>query len=247
MELSYCTMNGTPAGMHISGHFFQNKWYPNDCRVVDFSVDTGMKCLSHKTVVFLGDSTIRQVFEYVKDYYKRYLVQLPLPEGAIKGHGPVELKNVKDKISIKYHFHGLPSSGTGLVLRTDYIEYIVDRINSMKDGCEVVYVLSLWAHFIATGKIFYVRRLLAIKQAVTDFLDRCPRSKVIIKGANTKDHPTVWIAIVSSEWNIVQHELELRKIFRDEKRVGFIDAFDITRIVKEILNRILTYICKTNQ
>ncbi|PIK43607.1 putative NXPE family member 3-like isoform X2 [Apostichopus japonicus] len=247
--------------MHTSGHFFQNKWYPNDCRVVDFSVDTGMKCRSHKTIiVFLGDSTIRQVFEYVKDYYKRYFVQLPLPEGAIKEHGPVELKNVKDKISIKYHIHGLPSSGTGLVLRTDYIEYIVDRINSRKDGCEVVYVLSLWAHFIATGKIFYVRRLLAIKQAVTAFLDRCPRSKVIIKGANTKNHPAVWIAIVSSEWNIVQHELELRKIFRDEKRVGFIDAFDITRvqpfkdqvhpdrkIVKEILNIILTYICKTNQ
>ncbi|XP_071854573.1 NXPE family member 3-like [Apostichopus japonicus] len=228
MELSYCAMNGTPAGMHTSGHFFQNKWYPNDCRVVDFSVDTGMKCLSHKTIVY--HSTIRQVFEYVKDYYKRYLVQLPLPEGAIKGHGPVELKSVKDKILIKYHFHGLPSSGTGLVLRTDYIEYIVDRINSRKDGCEVVYVLSLWAHFIATGKIFYVRRLLAIKQAVTAFLDRCPRSKVIIKGANTKDHPTIWIAIVSSEWNIVQHELELRKIFRDEKRVGFIDAFDITRV-----------------
>lgn len=258
-ELPYCVMEGAPAGIHTSGHFFRNRWYPHNCRVFDFSVDTGIKCLSHKNLVFLGDSTIRQVFEYFRDIYKNHLEQLPLPQGACKEHGPLELKGNKQNTSVKYHFHGLPSSGTGLVLRTDNIEYIADRLNSGKDGCYVVYVLSLWAHFIATGKNFYAQRLLAIKHAVLAFLDRCPKSKVIIKGANTKDHPALWIAIVSSEWNIVQHELKLRKMFQNEKRVGFIDALDVTkvqpykdnvhpdrRIVKEFVNRILTYICKNS-
>ncbi|PIK34626.1 putative NXPE family member 3 [Apostichopus japonicus] len=259
MTLPYCSMKGVPNGIHNTGHFFKDVWYPHECTVKHFTVETGMKCLANQNLVLLGDSTIRQVFEYFRDVYKKYLKELPLPEGAYSGYGPLRLQNEKSNTFIEFHFHGLPSSGSKLLLRTDYIEFIANRLNSGRDGCEVVYVLSVWAHFIAAGKEFYLQRLLAIKEAVKALLDRCPTAKVIIKGANTKDHPALWIAIISSEWNIAAHEADLRELFQDEKRVGFIDALEITKVQKykdfvhpnrkivgELVNRLLTYLCYGN-
>lgn len=256
----FCSMSDPiPTTIATAGHFFNKVWYPNNCQVFKFSLAETMSCLRNRRIIIIGDSTIRQIFNFFKmARYKKFFRLLPEPKGVTAGQGPHELRSDKYNASIYYHFHGLPMAGTGLVLRTEFIEFTVDKLDSIENGSEVVVILSLWAHFIATGKDFYIQRLKAIKLSIKKFLDRCPKSKVIIKGANTKDHPAVWIAIVSSESNIMQHELALRALFQDEKRVGFIDAFDITRaqpyednvhpdikIVEEFVNRILTYLCKS--
>ncbi|KAJ8023177.1 NXPE family member 3 [Holothuria leucospilota] len=254
--LPFCSMRDPiPTSIAAAGHFFNNSWYPNDCKVFKFSPSETMSCLRNKKILIIGDSTIRQIFEFFQHNFKEYFRLLPRPKGVNFNNGPIEMQNDIYNVSIYYRFHGLPR--IGLVLKAEFIEYTVDKLDSVESGSKIIVILSLWAHFVVTGRDFYVQRMKAVKSGIQNFLDRCPESKVIIKGANTRENTNVWSPLVSSEWNIMQHELVLRALFQDEKRVGFIDAFDITRaqpyvdhihpnatIIEEFVNRILTYLCK---
>ncbi|KAJ8027499.1 NXPE family member 3 [Holothuria leucospilota] len=257
LGLPYCSIRGLPATVETNGHFFKGRWFPNDCRVHDFSKEDFTSCIAHKRLILLGDSTVRQMYFYFRDSFSKVFKVLPTKDKICLKQGPITLWNETLNASIYFHFHGLPIFGTGLVLRTDFVQYVADALDSMGSGSSDIIVISVWSHLLAAGKEFYINRWRAIKSAIQRYLDRNPNAKVIIKSANTRNSGSSWSNVISSIWNIHQFEGFLRELFEGEKKIGFVDAFDITKvqpfidhvhpnivIVKEIINRVLTYICK---
>lgn len=176
----FCSMSDpVPSSLAPTGHFFNNSWYSNDCKVYKFSPAETMSCLRNKNILTIGDSTIRLIFEYFQQRYSKYFRLLPLPSSVNSYIGPIEMQRYGSNASIYYRFHGLPRIGY-LLLRPEYIQYTVDTLDSIESGSEVV-ILSLWAHFVDSGKEFYMQRMKAVKSGIQNFLDRCPESRVIIK------------------------------------------------------------------
>ena len=119
-----------------------------------------LKCLQNQTLLFLGDSTIRQWYEY--------LVRFILKDTAVEKlatfehTGPHNAIDEAHNIRVLYRFHGFPMRNMVLDKDMEYIPNIIDDIN---DENEVVIILTICAHFTATNITFYQNRLYKIRDA----------------------------------------------------------------------------------
>ncbi|KAJ8031876.1 NXPE family member 3 [Holothuria leucospilota] len=156
---------------------------------------------------------------------------------------------------MEYRHHGLPIRNNWTWIRD--IRYIANELDSLKGGDDVIVTLSLWAHFTATSFSFYEQRLRSIKEALNRLWDRAPGTTVVIKGANTRGHSGLSYGLYASDWFAYHLEHILREVFRNDKRIGYLDVWDMTTadlhpdvihppayFVANVVNRLLTYICK---
>lgn len=132
------------------------------------------------------------------------------------------------------------------------LHYEVAHLAGIGGGPQTVVVLTLWAHFTTFPVSVYLDRLERVRQAIASLLFRSPKTKVIIKSANTG-----YKSIYGSDWLSLQLDILLREAFKG-MAVTIIDAWDMTSchylpdnihpgppVIRNEVDLLLSYICPT--
>uniref|UniRef100_A0AAY5L033 NXPE C-terminal domain-containing protein n=2 Tax=Esox lucius TaxID=8010 RepID=A0AAY5L033_ESOLU len=233
--------NPVPAGFYLQDH-----WISLVCDSKRFSSAKQVSaCLNDKQILMMGDSTLRQWFEYLEKTVPT-LKHLDLHTSSKSG--PFEAVDTQSNTRIIWRAHGIP-------IRTDKtpmadLHYIAKEVDGLAGGPHSVVVFTIWAHFTTYPLAMYAHRLVVIRRAVASLLRRSPSTLVVIKSANTgyKD-------VYGSDWLSWQLDLALREIFR-ELAVVLIDVWQMTSchyspdnihpphvVIQNEVDLFLSYVC----
>ncbi|XP_072041624.1 NXPE family member 3-like [Amphiura filiformis] len=160
-KLPMCNSNergGMFSPNSASGFYYKNVWVSLQCTKSKFEKNKMVQILKNKTILFFGDSTVRQWFELIGDtlWNETCITQL---------HATRFVYSAKYNISLAFTFHGFPIRGSHSTASS--VDYIANRLDALKTGGpDVIIVLTIWAHFTTTTLEFYQDRLLSIKNAI---------------------------------------------------------------------------------
>nr|XP_023420899.1 NXPE family member 3-like [Cavia porcellus] len=231
-----------------SGFYHGNVWYSLACSSRSFpTAESIVGCLAGHIVHMMGDSTLRQWWEYLRDTVPSLK---PVDLHATYQSGPLMAVDTTMGIVLHWRAHSWPLR----TLRTPVasLHSVVRELTGLAGGPHTVVVLGLGAHFTTFPPSVFVRRLAGIRAAVMALLARAPSTLVVIKLANTG-----YKSVYGSDWLTLHVNRLLRAAFSD-LRVAFVDAWEMTSslalpdnihpvklIVSNEVDLLLSFICPT--
>ncbi|MCI4378420.1 hypothetical protein PGIGA_G00215710 [Pangasianodon gigas] len=236
---------------NAAGYYFHNSWRPLSGAVIQQFNDSSTitHCLRGKIIYMLGDSTVRQWFEYLTAFVpelKEFNFHSP------KNVGPFMAVDSRNNILLSYRCHGPPIRFTSVL--SSELRYVANELDRIKGGPDTVVLVSVWSHFSTFPIEVYIRRLRHIRRAVVRLLNREPATLVVIRTANLqKLDPES--SLYNSDWFSLQIDAVLRAMFRG-LNVQLLDAWEMTlahhlphllhpppTIIKNMIDLILSHIC----
>ncbi|XP_072018577.1 NXPE family member 3-like [Amphiura filiformis] len=199
-----------------SGLYYKNIWVSLQCKKSKFEKNKIIQILQNKTILFFGDSTVRQWFEFITDslWNGSCITQLG---GTKIGY------SAEYNISLAFTFHGFPVRGKPT--KASDFDYIANRLDALKTGGPgVIIVLTIWAHFTTTTLEFYQDRLLSIKNAIIRLQKRYPGTRIFIKSANTRSKRIASL----SNWYAWECDQLMRKMLGHIPGITIIDVWGMT-------------------
>ncbi|KAM4820802.1 NXPE family member 3-like isoform 2-T2 [Thomomys bottae] len=201
-----------------SGFYYQNKWQSLACSARSFSsVDSILSCLAGHVIHMMGDSTMRQWWEYLRDTVPSLK---PINLHSTYQVGPLMAVETARGIVLHWRAHGWPLRSSRTPVAS--LHSVAKELDGLAGGPRVVVVFGLGAHFTTFPPSIFVRRLVGIREAVMALLAREPHTLVVIKLANTG-----YKSVYGSDWFTLQVNRLLRAAFNDLP-VAFVDAWDMT-------------------
>ena len=199
-----------------SGFYYKDNWISLQCKNKQFNKNDIIQLLQNKTVYMLGDSTLRQWFQHLRDSLGSNKRVTPLRAAE------QYVRDEANDISLIFAFHGWPVRG----IHSDAmrIHYIANRLDVIQGGRNVLVCITVWAHFTASPLEFYHQRLMTIKNALLRYMTRYPDTRVFIKSANTKGENSIY----QSNWYAWEINTMMREVLGSIPGVIFIDVFDMT-------------------
>ncbi|XP_078296556.1 NXPE family member 3-like isoform X1 [Panthera onca] len=233
-------------GPKPSGFYHQDVWHSLSCSGRSFStVDSILGCLAGHVVHMMGDSTLRQWWEYLCDTVPSLK---PMDLHTTYQTGPLMAVETARGIVLHWRAHSWPLRSLHTPVAS--LHSVVRELGGLAGGPHTVVVLGLGAHFTTFPPSVFVQRLAGIGAAVAALLAREPRTLVVIKLANTG-----YKSVYGSDWFTLQVNRLLRAAFAD-LRVAFVDAWEMTSslalpdrihpgrlIVRNEVNFLLSFIC----
>ncbi|XP_055052905.2 NXPE family member 3 isoform X1 [Misgurnus anguillicaudatus] len=235
-------------GLHSpvpAGFYLDDVWTSFVCRTRSFTTQTTTQCLKDKSIYMMGDSTMRQWFEFLlKAVPTLKQMNLHVEYQA----GPLLAVDVENNIDLHWRAHGLPLRC--LKTQVSNLHYVSNEIDDLTGGPHTVIAFNLGPHFTTYPLDFFTHRVLRIRKAVLDLLQRAPDTTVIIKTVNTgyKD-------VFGSDWYSLQLDRILRWAFQDVG-VYILDVWQMTAchynkedihpgpvIIKNEMDIFLSFIC----
>ncbi|XP_030623468.1 NXPE family member 3-like [Chanos chanos] len=201
-----------------AGFYLKDVWTSRVCNIRHFKPKDMEKCLSNKLIYLMGDSTLRQWFEYFTKKVPS-LKQINMHKNSKTG--PRMAVSMDNNIIIRWRSHGLPLSF--LKMPVVDLHYISNQIDDLAGGPHTVIVFDIFAHLVFHPLTFYAHRVLKIRQAVLALLNRAPQTKVIIKSGNTGGSKDIY----ANDWYYIQLNIIMREAFRDLP-VIYMDVFQMT-------------------
>ncbi|XP_066578557.1 NXPE family member 3 [Amia ocellicauda] len=229
-----------------AGFYFQDRWTSLVCSARSFSsAEQIVGCLKDKQLYMMGDSTLRQWFEYLQTT----VPTLKLMNLHTSGQsGPLLAVDTGNNVVLRWRAHGLPIRT--LKVPRVRLHYIANEIDGLAGDAYTVVAFNLWAHFTTFPLATFVRRVAIIREAVRSLLRRSPQTLVVIKSANTgyKD-------VYGSDWLSLQLDTVLRRMFQGLP-VAFIDVWQMTSchytpdqihpqpvVIKNEVDLFLSFVC----
>uniref|UniRef100_A0A8C5N016 NXPE C-terminal domain-containing protein n=1 Tax=Leptobrachium leishanense TaxID=445787 RepID=A0A8C5N016_9ANUR len=183
-------------------------------------------------IYMIGDSTLRQWFEYLENHVL----------------GPLLAVDPDYGVAMRYRAHGLPLKTAKTLLSN--LQYDTSQIAQIVGGPYTVVVITLWAHFTSYPLDVYLQRLARVHRAVVSLLTRSPDTTVLIKSANTG-----YKMVYSSDWLSLQLDVLMRAAFKG-MAVTILDVWDMTSchylpddihpgppVIRNEVDLMLSYIC----
>ncbi|XP_068069870.1 NXPE family member 3 isoform X1 [Danio rerio] len=235
-------------GLHTpvpAGFFLHDVWTSFVCNTSQFTPQTTTKCLKDKHIYMMGDSTMRQWFEF---FVKTIPTLKQMNLHVRYQTGPLMAVDVENNIDLHWRAHGLPLRTLKTAVAS--LHYISNEIDDLAGGPHTIIMLNLGPHFTTYPLDFFTLRVLRIRKAVLALLQRAPDTTVIIKTVNTgyKD-------IFGSDWYSLQLNRVLRWAFQDVG-VYILDVWQMTAchyskenihpgpiIIKNEIDVLLSFIC----
>ncbi|XP_072029281.1 NXPE family member 3-like isoform X1 [Amphiura filiformis] len=250
-ELQACVLGATETRPDdsVAGFYFKDMWHSLVCHNRDFTLPEVTKCLQNQTLYFLGDSTIRQWYEY----FVRFILKDTIVEklAAMPGFGPNFATDEAHDIHLKYIFHGYPIRENKAVVKD--IKYMPNTIDDIVQENKVVVMITIWAHFAGTNLTYYRNRLYKIRDSIQRLKSRYPSTRVLIKSANTQGNVRSRNAAPWYFWVLDQ---VMREIISGIENVTIIDVWDMTighhsgynihpqiGVIAQEINMLLSFLC----
>ncbi|XP_051535555.1 NXPE family member 3-like isoform X6 [Myxocyprinus asiaticus] len=228
-----------------AGFYLYDVWTSFVCRTHHFTTQMTTQCLKDKHIYMMGDSTLRQWFEFLVEAVPT-LKQMNLH--VQYQVGPLIAVDVENNIVLHWRAHGVPLR----CLKTSVanLHYISNEIDDLAGGPHTVIVFNLGPHFTTYPLDIFIHRVLRIRKSVLALLQRAPDTIIIIKTVNTgyKD-------VFGSDWYSLQLDRILRWAFQDVS-VYILDVWQMTAchystedihpgpiIIKNEIDIFLSFIC----
>ncbi|XP_052610748.1 NXPE family member 3-like [Peromyscus californicus insignis] len=231
-----------------SGFYHRDRWHSTFCSSHSFpTVDSILNCLAGRIVYMMGDSTLRQWWEYLRDTVPSLK---PVDLHVTYQAGPLMAVETTRGTVIHWRAHGWPLRS----LRTPVasLHSVARELHGLAGGPYTVVVLGVGAHFTTFPPSIFAQRLTGIRAAVKALLDREPSTLVVIKLANTG-----YKSVYDSDWLTLQVNRFLRAAFVG-LQVAFVDAWEMTSsldlpddihpkklIVRNEVELFLSFVCPT--
>uniref|UniRef100_A0A8C8TJH7 NXPE C-terminal domain-containing protein n=1 Tax=Peromyscus maniculatus bairdii TaxID=230844 RepID=A0A8C8TJH7_PERMB len=231
-----------------SGFYHRDRWHSTFCSSRSFpTVDSILNCLAGRIVYMMGDSTLRQWWEYLRDTVPSLK---PVDLHVTYQAGPLMAVDTTRGTVLHWRAHGWPLRS----LRTPVasLHSVARELHGLAGGPSTVVVLGMGAHFTTFRPSIIARRLAGIRAAVKALLDREPSTLVVIKLANTG-----YKSVYGSDWLTLQVNRFLRAAFVG-LQVAFVDAWEMTSsldlpdyihpktlIVRNEVELFLSFVCPT--
>ncbi|XP_056613079.1 NXPE family member 3-like isoform X1 [Triplophysa dalaica] len=235
-------------GLHSpvpAGFYLNDVWTSFVCKTRQFTPQKTTQCLKDKHIYMMGDSTMRQWFEFLLNAVPS-LKQMNLH--VLYQAGPLLAVDVGNNIDLHWRAHGIPLRCWKTEVAN--LHYISNEIEDLAGGPHTVIVFNLGPHFTTYPLDYFIHRVLRIRKTVVDLLQRAPATTVIIKTVNTgyKD-------VFGSDWYSLQLDRVLRWAFQDVG-VYILDVWQMTSchynqenihpgpvIIKNEMDIFLSFIC----
>ncbi|KAM3926690.1 NXPE family member 3-like isoform 2-T2 [Leptodactylus fuscus] len=229
-----------------SGFYYEDVWTSLVCRGRHFPHPSDvLGCLKGKDIHMIGDSTLRQWFEYLE----RFIPSLKRIDLHVNYQsGPLIAVDANAGLVMRWRAHGLPLRTTKTMMSD--LHYEAAHLAGIGGGPDTVIVLTLWAHFTNYPVRVYLERLERVREAISALLFRSPETTVIIKSANTG-----YKSIFGSDWLSLQLDMLMRAMFKG-MGVIILDVWDMTSchylpdnihpgppVIKNEVDLMLSYIC----
>ncbi|XP_006819083.2 NXPE family member 1-like [Saccoglossus kowalevskii] len=241
------------------GVWFNGSWYSYWQENRNFDRFSSLKCLSNFTNVYLlGDSTTRQWFLSLNQF-------LGIKYDDITWDPHFKPNSCNDKIqtrglskhghlTLQFFFHPFPLGQLCFVPQSYMVEDDVIRIAT----CRSVIVFGLWAHYLMWTEDSFEERLQYVKASLWHFYQRCPESRIIVRGSHVLSDGQWRKNMANSDVLLLDLNRIIKKVFNVEW-VHFLDTWDLNRaylhthevhmpnsVVAEEIKLLLSYICVTN-
>ncbi|XP_054831417.1 NXPE family member 3-like [Eublepharis macularius] len=234
------------APAHPPGFYYRDVWMSLECSSHTFPTpDLALDCLRGKIVHMIGDSTLRQWWEFLVAFIPS-LKHLDLH--VTYQSGPLLAVEPAQGLVLWWRAHGLPLRT--LKTKVADLHYVANELNALGGGPDVVVVFTLWAHFTTFPVELYAHRLHRVRQAVAQLLARSPFTTVVLKTANTG-----YKSVYGSDWLSMQLDSILRAMFAGMP-VAIVDAWAMTTchylpdnihpgkvVVRNEVDAFLSYVC----
>ncbi|ROJ66300.1 NXPE family member 3 [Anabarilius grahami] len=235
-------------GLHTpvpAGFYLNDVWTSFVCSTRHFTTQTTTECLKDKHIYMMGDSTMRQWFEF---FAKAVPTLNQMNLHVQYQSGPLMAVDVENNIDLHWRAHGVPLRTRKTAVAS--LHYVSNEIDDLGGGPHTVIIFNLGPHFTTYPLDFFTHRVLRIRKAVLALLQRAPDTTVIIKTVNTgyKD-------IFGSDWYSLQLDRVLRWAFQDVG-VYILDVWQMTAchynkenihpgpvIIKNEIDMLLSFIC----
>ena len=211
---------GTSAAPQPTGFSHNNRWVSLVRNYDRPSMEKLAKCFSNKIVYLIGDSTMRQFFEFSRE---KFQLQLFETGGSSSYHVPRLGRHSKLNITIYYRAHGPPIRNPGPLTVAPYISDSIDGIKI--GGKDVVLIINLGLHYIEYDPMFFIHRLRTVTSALAKHLKKFPETKIIIKGMNVAN-----LATLPLEWLIFRYDVLLKETFKSIPNAIFVNLWDMTTL-----------------
>ncbi|XP_078416183.1 NXPE family member 3-like isoform X1 [Cetorhinus maximus] len=237
-----------------SGFYYKDQWMSTTCNNRRFDTPARITdCLRRKNIYLLGDSTVRQWFEYLTEFIPGLKI---FNLGNPKNIGPHLAVDLENNIMVEYRPHGPPIRFN--TVSSQDLHYIANELDEIKGGKDTVIAITLWSHFSTFPVEVYIRRLQNIRRSILQLLGRNPDTVVVMKTANVQALPGE-VSLYNSDWYSYQHDLVMRKMFTGIN-VAFVDAWEMTIahylphnlhpervIIKNEIDMFLSYVCPSRK
>ncbi|XP_072026968.1 LOW QUALITY PROTEIN: NXPE family member 3-like [Amphiura filiformis] len=233
---------------YTPGFYHQDTWTSHICKNRHFTSSDVIECLQNQTIHFIGDSTLRQWYEYLARYVLKDVQETIGPHEKFGPHVAIEKAN---NISIYFNFHGYPIALRDIEVKQ--IHYVSEQLDSLTNLDNTIICLCLWAHFTATNLRYYRDRLQSIKDSIVRLRQRNPNVRVLIKSANTRAHPPNFDR---SNWYAWEIHKVMKQFFSGFPGVTVIDVWDMTighrtgydlhpaiEIISQEMDMFLSFLC----
>ncbi|KAL8173390.1 UNVERIFIED_CONTAM: hypothetical protein K2H54_048136 [Gekko kuhli] len=234
------------AGPRLMGFYYRDVWVSLECSSRTFPTpDLALGCLRGKIVHMMGDSTLRQWWEFLVAFIpslKR------IDHHVTYQSGPLLAVEPDMGLMLWWRAHGIPLR-TAKTKMAD-LHYVANELDALGGGPDVVVVFTLWAHFTTFPLELYVRRLHGVREAVARLLARSPSTTVVVKTANTG-----YKSVYGSDWLSMQLDSIFRAMFAGLP-VAIVDAWAMTAchylpdsihpgrvIVRNEVDSFLSFVC----
>ncbi|XP_019617443.1 PREDICTED: uncharacterized protein LOC109464812 [Branchiostoma belcheri] len=241
---------GIPASPSPTTGFWQKDvWTSTVCRNRHFlQREHYFRCLKNKELYFMGDSTGRQLYEFLLLHILNTTFSAADPS-ITRRAGPHYAVHKPSNLTLRFRVHGPPLRTGGI--NVSHINYLAKEINSVRGGPGYVLIITMWAHFTSFHYEIYIQRLRAIRTAVINLLHRKPGTLVVFKTASTR----TGVPRLSSDFFSSQMNKIIRKMFENVV-VTILDVWDMTlshknediihpkkEIIRQEVELLLSYIC----
>ncbi|XP_049644140.1 NXPE family member 3-like [Suncus etruscus] len=229
-----------------SGFYYGDVWYSLSCSSRSFSsADSILGCLAGHEVHMMGNSTLRQWWEYLRDTVPSLK---PVNLHVTYQTGTLMAVDTARAIVLHWQAHKWPLRSRRTPVAS--LHSVARELGGLAGGPHTVVVLGLGAHFTTFSPSIFTRRLEGIRAAVVALLAREPRTLVVIKLANTG-----YKSVYGSDWFMLLLNRLLQAAFR-HLPVAFVDTWAMTSslalpdkihpdrlIVRNEVDMLLSFIC----
>ncbi|XP_043942826.1 NXPE family member 4-like [Protopterus annectens] len=229
--------------------FVQNHtWISSLCQVKRFRTsERVIQCIKGKKIYLVGDSTIRQWFEYL---VKIIPTLSKVNVGRNQWYSEKLAVDLTNNIYLQWRTHGLPWH-PGVPLMLPDSPSAVSLINNIYGGKEFITVICLGAHFTRYPLKVYLETLIHVRNAVKRLLGRSPDTTVILKNGNTR---TPYKLLLDNDWLTYELNQAFVAAFMG-MNVSLVDAWDLTaayesaelhpseEVIKNEVDVLFSYIC----
>ena len=237
-----------------TGYFYKNIWYSLSCTsYLDRTKAAYFNCLKDRSLIFLGDSTIRYWFDYLTEFLNLKFTLGRWDEIKDKTWQKYAYAESKElNISFSWAPHELPFYVSTESNRFN-IRSVGSRLDEIPGNSNAIIILHWYLHVARASYVNYREHIQNAKTSILKLYERSPNVRILIKGP----HSVQYYGNIEPHDYVKKYQQQILfeefSEFRD--KIIYLDEWDMTvgnenvdvhppkAVNIEMIHNFMSYVC----